>query len=125
MFPMTVTINTMTEFEALMNALGVGKAKTNKEKETPPAAKAADQAPVSANNSASSMPKTSLPPAEAVTAAPVAAGVTYADVAAAITNLSKTKGREAAVAVLARFGATKLPDVKPEDFAALIEAAKA
>ena len=49
---------------------------------------------------------------------------TYQDAAAAITKLSRTKGRDAAVAVLASFGAAKLPDVKPEQFAAIIAAAE-
>lgn len=50
-------------------------------------------------------------------------GVTYQDAAAAITKLSRTKGRDAAVALLSKFGAAKLPDVKPEQFADVIEAA--
>jgi hypothetical protein len=48
---------------------------------------------------------------------------TYQDAAAAITKLSRAKGRDAAVAVLASFGAAKLPDVKPEQFADVIAAA--
>jgi hypothetical protein len=47
---------------------------------------------------------------------------TYQDAAAAVTNLAKTKGRDAAVAVLTKFGAAKLPDVKPEQFADVIAA---
>ena len=38
----------------------------------------------------------------------------------AVTKLAREKGREAAVAVLTKFGAAKLPDVKPEHFAAVI-----
>lgn len=52
-------------------------------------------------------------------------GVTYQDAAAAITKLSRTKGRDAAVALLSKFGAAKLPDVKPEQFADVIAAATA
>jgi len=55
---------------------------------------------------------------------------TYQDAAAAITALAKTKGREVAMGVLAQFDkaegegkATKLPEVKPSDFAAVIAAA--
>lgn len=47
---------------------------------------------------------------------------TYSDAAAAVTALAKAKGRDAAVAVLKDFGAAKLPDIKPEDFAAVIAA---
>ena len=50
---------------------------------------------------------------------------TYQDAAAAITKLSRVKGRDAAVALLAEFKAAKLPDVKPEQFAAIIAKATA
>lgn len=45
---------------------------------------------------------------------------TYQDAANAITSVSKAKGRDAAVALLADFGAKNLKEVKPEDYAALI-----
>lgn len=45
---------------------------------------------------------------------------TYQATAVAVTKLAHTKGREVAVAVLTKFGAAKLPDVKPEQFAAVI-----
>lgn len=51
-----------------------------------------------------------------------AAAATYQDAATAVTALAKTKGRDAAVAILAQFGAGKLPEVKPEDFAAVVAA---
>jgi hypothetical protein len=38
----------------------------------------------------------------------------YAEAASAITKLSRSRGREAAVALLGNFGATRLPDV-PKD----------
>ena len=47
---------------------------------------------------------------------------TYQDTADAVTKLARTKGRDAAVAVLDEFGAARLPDVKPEQFAAIIAA---
>lgn len=47
---------------------------------------------------------------------------TYQATADAVTKLARTKGRDAAVAVLNEFGAAKLPDVKPEQFAAIIAA---
>lgn len=58
------------------------------------------------------------------TAATSGAEVTYEDAKNAILELSKTKGRDAAVAVLSSFGAAKLPDVKPEQIAAVFAAAK-
>lgn len=51
-----------------------------------------------------------------------ASAPTYQDTADAVTKLARTKGRDAAVAVLSKFGASKLPDVKPEQFAAVIAA---
>jgi hypothetical protein len=36
--------------------------------------------------------------------------------------LARAKGRDAAVAVLGEFGAARLPDVKPEQFAAIVAA---
>lgn len=63
--------------------------------------------------------------ADAAPAADDAPEVTYQDAAAAITQLSKVKGRDAAVALLKKFGASKLPEVKPEDFAAIVADAKA
>lgn len=47
---------------------------------------------------------------------------TYQATADAVTKLARTKGRDAAVAVLNEFDAAKLPDVKPEQFAAIIAA---
>ena len=59
------------------------------------------------------------PEPKAENSAPAA---TYDDAAKAITALAKSKGRDAAMAVLSKFGAAKLPDVKPDDFAAVIAA---
>ncbi len=52
---------------------------------------------------------------------------TYDDVKRAILDVSKAKGRDAAIAVLAQFGATKGPDLqaKPETFGPFVAAAKA
>lgn len=50
---------------------------------------------------------------------------TYKATADAVTQLARANGRDAAIAVLSRFGAAKLPDVKPDDFAAVIAACAA
>lgn len=50
---------------------------------------------------------------------------TYQATADAVTKLARTKGREVTVDVLAQFGASKLPEVQPEQFAALIAACEA
>jgi hypothetical protein len=54
---------------------------------------------------------------------------TYQEAAAAVTKLAAAKGKPAAIAVIGQFDkkegdgkATKLPDVKPEDYAAVIAA---
>lgn len=47
---------------------------------------------------------------------------TYQATADAVTKLAREKGRDTAIAVLTKFGAAKLPDVKPEQFAAVIAA---
>lgn len=47
---------------------------------------------------------------------------TYQATADAVTKLARVKGHDAAVAVLSKFSAVKLPGVKPEQFAAVIAA---
>ncbi len=49
----------------------------------------------------------------------------YKEASEAIVALSKGKGRDAAVAVLNKFGVSKLPDLDPSRFADIIDAAKA
>lgn len=56
---------------------------------------------------------------------PVEPEVTYQDAAAAITQLSKVKGRDAAIALLKKFGVNKLPELNAEYFAAVVADAKA
>lgn len=73
----------------------------------------------------------SNPTAESAAPAPQAStvadapAVSYKEAAEAVTKLSRTKGRDAAIAVLKSFGADKLPDVKPEQFAAVVAACQA
>lgn len=138
MFPMTVSVHNAAQLTAVMAALG-GElpALTSPAAEKGRTARVAktETAQATVANGASSTPETSLSaPAEAAAkettaeapppAPSAVAGVpTYADAAKAITDLSKVKGRDAAVKVLAEFGAQKLPDVKPEQFAAVIAAA--
>jgi len=51
--------------------------------------------------------------------------VTYQQAAKAVTALAAAKGRPAAVAVLEQFGVAKLPDVKPEQYEAVVAACEA
>ena len=47
----------------------------------------------------------------------------YEDAKAVILELSKTKGRDAALSILSQFGVTKLPDLDPVHFAGVCVAA--
>lgn len=59
---------------------------------------------------------------DAPAAAEAEAAPDYETAARAVTALAKACGREVAVAVLAQFGAARLPEVAPEQFAAVIAA---
>lgn len=86
----------------------------------PPAEEKGETHPVvEAPKATETQPTEASAPTES-TATEVAQEVTYKEAADAVTKLARTKGREAAVAVLTKFGAAKLPDVKPEHFAAVI-----
>lgn len=83
----------------------------------------APEAKPKATPKAEAAPAPTPEPAPEPEAFPGTTGYTYQDAAAAITKLSRTKGRDAAVALLYRFKASKLPDVQPDQFAEIIEAA--
>ena len=133
MFPVQITISNTAQLNAVMAALNVGVAEqakpspcvghaveTAKEETKAKPEKAAADKPealvqMTGSEAAQALHGHANRPADAPT---------YQDAAAAITKLSKTKGRDAAVAVLTAFGAAKLPDVKPEQFADIIAAAE-
>lgn len=128
MFPIQITVSNSAQLNAVMMALNVGgieSPKTSpcventKDKGKPEKAAAADKpealVQMTGSEAAQALHGHANRPADAPT---------YQDAAAAITKLSKTKGRDAAVAVLTAFGAAKLPDVKPEQFADIIAAAE-
>ena len=141
MFPMTVTISNPAQLNAVMAALGV--AGIEPPKATPCAAHDAETVKEEAKVEAKEEPTaeaqatavteqkpealTQMTAAEAEKALHghannPADAPTYQATADAVTKLARTKGRDAAVAVLNEFGAAKLPDVKPEQFAAIIAA---
>lgn len=142
MFPMTVTISNPAQLNAVMAALNVagiespktspcvghavetakeeakGKATTSETAQATETAQAAEQKPEALTQMTAAEAEKALHghannPADAPT---------YQATADAVTKLARTKGRAAAVAVLNEFGAAKLPDVKPEQFAAIIAA---
>jgi hypothetical protein len=71
-----------------------------------------------------SEPETKPVEAETQPAADDAPAIAVADVNAAIIGLAKAKGRDAAVAVLGEFKVAKVPELKPEQFAAVLAAVK-
>ena len=149
MFPMTVTISNPAQLNAVMAALNVGgiespktslcvghaaetttkKEATKTEAKDEPKAEAQAAAATETTQAADQKPETltQMTAGEAEKALHghannPADAPTYQDTADAVTKLARTKGRDAAVAVLSKFGAGKLPDVKPEQFAAVIAA---
>ena len=60
---------------------------------------------------------------ESLPVAPAAEPIAYADVSKLILKVSSTKGRDAAVAILNKFGAANLKEVKPEQYAEVVAAA--
>lgn len=129
MFPMTITIHTVEQLHAVLGVVGKCTPVTR------PEAIAAPEAPEKTEKAPAAKKSKPEPVAEAVATpepkaepAPVADDAqqaTYQDAAAAITKLSRVKGRDTAVALLGEFGASKLPDVKPEQFADIIGKANA
>lgn len=84
---------------------------------------AQDEAPAAAAPAAAPASQAAAPaPVQAAAAAPAA--VPYKDVADAITELSESD-YDGAVALLASFGAKTARDLKPEQFGAFVEQARA
>ena len=69
-------------------------------------------------------PAAKAPVAEPIAeATPAPVALTYDDVKLAVIAVTKAKGRDAAVALLAKFGAQKAPDLRVEQYAAVCAAA--
>lgn len=99
-----------TVMQALLERLGAGGAlavSTNVAAAPAPAAQAAD--------TAAAETKVEKPAADAKVAE-----VTYDQVKPLILKVNTTKGRDAATALLAEFGVTRGPELKPEQFAKFI-----
>lgn len=134
MFPLQITIANVAQLNAVMAALNIEtekdaaapvekskkttSAKTEVVASTVPTAKAEAATVPEKTESASDQPVKSVE-----VAAPVSTvAISYQDAATAITKLSRMKGRDTAVALLAKFGAANLKEVKPEQFADLLAA---
>jgi hypothetical protein len=144
MFPVTVTIHNPGQLHAVLAAMQAvddeprtgGQASTDK-----PAAKEAgtpgksDAKGASTSRTAAAAPTPAadaLAKKDAESAAKLgvegdAPAMTYEDVKKAILEVSKQKGREAALKLLAEFGAEKGPDLQktPDQFGAFVIRAKA
>ncbi len=112
-------IPTTAEQVAAVVTEAKAEAKTEAKAEKKTKAEKVDKAETEAPKSDEAPAATQEPKDEPAAAAdePV---YTYQDAANAITAVSKAKGRDAAVALLAAFRAKNLKEVKPEDYAALI-----
>lgn len=146
MFPMTVTLHTPAQLNAVLAAMNLDDAaalptpavplpksdtaKVGKVEAEKPAQEVAEKKPDAVKEAPAPTQPTAKAgegaaqekKAEGSAAKGEATAPTYEQTAAAVTDLGKAKGREAAVSVLAKFSATNLKQVKPEDFAAVIAA---
>ncbi|NKD46273.1 hypothetical protein HEQ69_11220 [Haematospirillum jordaniae] len=129
MFPMTVTIHDQAQLSAVLTALVEApevpcQAVPHKAKKPLPE-KVNAPSPTPGKVSASPPAPEVLADRTETASAPEEKAdkeITYQQVADAVTKLVKTKGRDIAVGVLERFGAAKLPDVKPDQYAAVLAA---
>lgn len=151
MFPVTVTLHNPLQLHAVMAALQSadneprtgsatqarpdprGQANTNDQEGTTsgkPAASTASSKPGAAaaqTPAADALAKKDAESAEKLGVQGDAAAHTYEDVKKAILEVSKQKGREAALKLLGEFGAEKGPDLQktPEKFGPFLARAKA
>lgn len=124
MFPMTVTISNKAQLDVVMQALAAGN-EYAQQKAIHAEPEEKNEKPGKKAGAAQTADKTSTTTTEVAAPAETAALITYDDVAKAIIALSKEKGRDAAVAVLTKLGVAKATDLKMEQYANAIAAAKA
>lgn len=146
MFPITLTIHNPGQLHAVMAALQlaeneprtggqVGRAETKpetaKDAAAPagkPSAKGATAQPTAAADKTPAADALAKKDADTLgVESETAAAVTYEDVKKAILEVSKQKGRDAALKLLGEFGAEKGPDLQktPEKFGPFVARAKA
>lgn len=147
MFPLTLTLHSLAQLNAVLAALHASPssdvprfeprdqaepdapkppaAASSKPAETAPTSPTAEAAPSPAAVALAKKDETSAAELGVDTSAVVE--TTYDDVKKAILEVSKSKGRDAALKLLAQFGAEKGPDLQktPEKFGAFVTAANA
>lgn len=122
MYPMTVTVHNAEQLQAVMQALGEPAPSADKPAPTG-SKKAAGKAETSKKPAPEKEPQATAPVAEEEQVAEEHV-YSYQEAATAVTSLATAKGRSAAVEVLGKFGASKLPDLAAEKYGELIAACK-
>lgn len=122
MFPITITLHNVDQLNAVMS-LPAFQHKTPptiakpEPLKVPEPAKAPDPKPEALTQMSAAEAVEKLDNVASKPAAP-----TYEETGNAVTKLVRTKGRDVALAVLKEFGISKLPEAKPEQYAAIFEA---
>jgi hypothetical protein len=126
MFPMTITVATKAQLQAVMSALSdINEYAQQKAIHSEPQVPVFDTPKPVAVAVSAEAPAPTAPTATTVESPsePVAE-IQVADVNASIIGLAKAKGRDAAVAVLQQFGVAKVPELAADKYAAVIAAAQ-
>lgn len=125
MFPITITLRNVDQLNAVMASLSALDNGNNLP--APIIGKAEPAQPIVKTDAPEPKPEalTQMSAAEAVekldNVASKPAAPTYEETGNAVTKLVRTKGRDVALAVLKEFGISKLPEAKPEQYAAIFE----
>lgn len=142
MFPVTITLHNPAQLNAVLAAMGAVKAV--EDLETKVRASAADQVdtkkaktgpkpdaapntaptPTASASSESSSTESTQTAEDEKSETTEQSTATYDDAKGLVKEVAKTKGRDAAVGLLQRFGVSKLPDLNPDQYGALVEHAK-
>lgn len=143
MFPVTITLHNPAQLNAVLAAMGTAKAvetldtkphaatgaqtDTERAKADPKPESAPSSEPTptaSASSESSSTESKRAEESENSARTEQSTALTYEDAKAAVIEVTKVRGRETAVELLQRFGVSKLPELKPEQYGALVEHAK-
>lgn len=132
MFPMTVTVHNAAQLNAVLRAMQPDLQASGPQGPEVEANEAPAEEKPKAQETAASAPETKAaaptpPAAKSQAAAPeTKEAITYDQVRASILGVSKSKGRDAALQLLARFGVATGPELQktPERFGEFVDAAQ-